>query len=525
LDHDELQQLLRPDAFPHSVGEVLLRETHISWVTLAGERAYKIKKPLDLGFLDFSSLDKRRHYCEQEAALNRRFAPEIYLGVVPVTRGAEGLEFGGRGEVIDYAVEMRRFDDDQLLSAIAARGGLDHSLVRELAAELARLHRELPVCRPDPDGDEPGTPRALAAAMAQNFAQVRAFGLTDKDRGELDAVEQWFDRRYHELLPLLRQRLHDGCVIDGHGDAHLGNIAVVDGRVRLFDCIEFNAAFRIMDRIAEVAFLAMDMAARGHADGAHRLLTDYLEYSGDFAALPLFDLYRCYYALVRAKVNLLRESPANAALRQTDAYREFTRYLSLAVAYGRPRQSLLAITYGVSGTGKSTVAGKLVAAGGLVRLRSDVERKRLFGLLPEQRSVASDLALLYSRDMTRRTFARLEQLAAEVVAAGFGVIVDATFLDRATRDRFAALAQALAVPFLIVECVASEQQLRARLQRREQRRDDASDAGVAIMERQLAIREPLAAGEKVRSVSVSSEEDGVAVWRRLLALSAVVDRN
>lgn len=513
-----IRALLASQAALAGDNDPVLRETHISWVLLCGDHAWKIKKPLDLGFLDFSTVERRHHFCEQELLLNRRFAPELYLAVVPVTEGEDGPQIGGDGPVIDHAVQMRRFDEAQLLDNIAARGGLDNHLLRALARELARLHEALPTCHPPPEGEEPGTPGALRAAVEENFRQVRAYPLTEADLRRLDAVEAWSRRRFDTLAPLLRQRVLDGRVIDGHGDAHLGNIALVDGEVRLFDCIEFNPGFRIMDSIAEAAFLTMDLEARGYSGESRRLLTDYLEYRGDYAGLAVLDLYRSYYAMVRAKVNLLRETPDHPALAGSDAFRAFRRYLALAHHYCREGEPFFAITHGVSGTGKSTIAGHLVAASGAVRIRSDVERKRLFGLAPEERSRPEDGAALYSREMSRRTFDRLAALAGSIVTAGFPVIVDATFLHRAVRDQFRALAAGLGVPFVIIDCIAGADLLRERLLERERQGRDASEAGVAVMEKQLETDQPLAGEELPHRLPAESGEDGGALLARCRTL-------
>ena len=519
MDTATLQQLCRPEAFPHPAVDIDLRETHISWVILSGEYAYKIKKPLDLGFLDFSTLALRRHFCEEELRLNRRFSPELYLDVLPITGDASGPRLDGDGPVIDYAVKMRRFDEDQLLDNVAARGELDERLIRALGRELARLHGELPRCHPDPEGTGAGTPAALEKALEQNFRQIREYPLGATESRQLEAVEKWTRERYAALLPTMKLRVVNGWVIDGHGDDHLGNIALIDGQVRLFDCIEFNADFRIIDSIGEIALLTMDLDARDHPAESHRLLTDYLEYRGDYDGLILLDLYRSYYAMVRAKVNLLREPRDHPDLVATDAYQELCRYLELARSYCRPPRNYLAITHGVSGSGKSTVAGKLVAASGAVRIRSDVERKRLFGLAPEERSRPEDEASLYSPDMTRRTFTRLEELAALIITAGFPVIVDATFLHRAVRGAFQELADRLHVPYVILDCVASPDALRERLAARDRHRQDASEAGIAIMERQLAQREPLSGEELCSRVEMDSGEDAGNLWQRVEELT------
>ncbi len=517
MDSASIEKLLRMNSAGDRTEPALLRETHISWVILCGEFAYKIKKPVNFGFLDFSSLELRRHFCEEELRLNRRFSPELYLAVVPITRSEQGPVIDGVGPPIDYAVKMRRFREEQLLDAIAARKELDEKLLRALARELARLHEILPACHPDPDGSDPGTPAALHQAIEQNFQQIRDYALPAAQLLQLQAVQQWSQQRYGELLPVMLQRARAGKVIDGHGDAHLGNIAVVDGAVRLFDCIEFNASFRIMDSISEIAFLSMDMDARGYHEASRRLLTDYLEYSGDYAALQVLSFYRCYFAMVRAKVNLLRESIHSEDITTTHGYREFLRYLELALSCTQPGRMFLAITHGLSGSGKSTIASALVARSGAVRIRSDVERKRLAGMAPEQRSEPQQRDALYSAAMSRKTFSRLEELAGIVTSAGFPVIIDATFLHRSTRDSFRQLARRLSVPFVIVDCIAQPDQLRQRLTERARDARDASEADVAVMEQQLVSVQALAPDEYACRLAVDSAEESATLWRRFQA--------
>jgi hypothetical protein len=514
MDSATIQQLLTAVSCGGDAGPATVRETHISWVILRGDFAYKIKKPVSFGFLDFSSLELRRHFCEEELRLNRRFSPELYLAVVPITSTEQGAQIDGSGPTIDYAVKMRRFDEEQLLDNIAARGELSHSLLRALGRELAQLHSSLPTCHPDPASGEPGTPAALLEAIEQNFQLISNYPLPEVQSRQLQAVRQWSVQRYGELQAVLARRVLEGWVIDGHGDAHLGNIALVDGAVRMFDCIEFNASFRIMDSVSEIAFLTMDLDARGYHNESHRLLTDYLEYRGDYAGLALLDLYRSYFAMVRAKVSLLREAQQHTTLTSTDGYREFLSYLELAQHYTTPGRNFLAITHGVSGTGKSTIAGKLVAASGAVRIRSDVERKRLAGLSPEQRSAPQDEAELYGATMSSKTFSRLETLAALTIRAGFPVIIDATFLHRRVRDTFRTLAHKLSVPFVIIDCIAPPEQLRQRLVERERHKQDASEAGVAVMEQQLDVDQALTGEELGYRLEADSSEDNATLWQR-----------
>lgn len=512
VDDAWVRALLRADAFPHPVGELQLIETHISWLLLTGDWVYKIKKPLDLGFLDFTSLQQRHFFCDEELRLNRRFAPQLYVEVVPI--------FGPRDRPtllrpvaadaqapLDYAVRMRQFEQRDLLDAVAARGELDASLLRRLAAKLAMLHGELPIWRGD---DDFGRATTIAAAMRQNFAQIGAYDLDAAARTELAALEQWTEQQLQRHWNLLEQRRREGFVRECHGDPHLGNITLWQGEPLLFDCIEFNPAFRIVDTVAELAFLAMDLEARGQRESAWQLLSDYFEYrthqgGDDYAGMVLLDFYRCYYALVRAKVALL-ERPAQEAL-DDDRAQRFRHYLALARSYSAPRPRFLALMHGVSGSGKSTVAMALATRAGAIRLRSDVERKRLARLAPEQPSDPAQREYFYSAAMSRRVFAQLEQIAAQLLRAGFAVVVDATFLHRRARAPFLALAQQLAVPAFILDCRCEEAELVARLQAR---RGDASEADVAVMRRQLQQGDPFEVDEQ-RCVRVihSGDEAGL----------------
>lgn len=498
---DIVNQLLLPSAYPHPVDTIELRETHISWVFLTGDWAYKVKKPRNLEFLDYSSLDARKHFCEQELVLNRRFAPKLYMEVVPICE-QRGLHIEGSGPVVDYAVKMRQFDDDELLSNIAERDGLEPGLIRELGALLARTQAGMSPVYPDTGA---GTPLAMQDATVQNFEQIEAYALSTEVRAELEQVKRWSTHRLAFFMPTMIRRISQGFVKDCHGDLHLGNIARIDGALCFFDCIEFSDNFRIMDSIAEAAFLVMDCQARGLETEAMQLLNDYLEYSGDYEGLALFDWYRCYYAVVRAKVNLLLiEDREQDDLVATEAYREFRRYLDLALSYTLAADKFLAIGYGVSGSGKSTVAMQLAQHTGAIRVRSDVERKRLFNLAPESSSYSQVEGGIYTSEAGKRTFARLQSLAGIVVQAGFPCIVDATFLRRKQRKPFRKLAEVLDVPFIVLHCKASKRKLRERITLRNSQSVDASEADVAVMEKQLATLEGLEDAEADAVVEIKA---------------------
>ncbi|GIX31752.1 MAG: hypothetical protein KatS3mg124_2224 [Porticoccaceae bacterium] len=466
--------LLDPAVYPHPVGELTLVETHISWVVLTGQWAYKFKRPVNLGFVDFSTPERRRHFCERELALNRRFAPELYRAVVPVTGSRARPRLEGAGEPIDHALAMRQFDPDEVLARLAERGLLDEALVGELARTLAALHDALP---PLAEAEAQRARRAFVGVALDNVRWLDRALRLPAERRALRAARAFLVAALRRSRPLRRARAAGGRFVDGHGDLHLGNLVRFGGRLVPFDCIEFDDSLRRLDRLAELAFLAMDLEARGLAARSRQLRSDYLEWTGDHEGLPLFDLYRCHYALVRAKVALA----AGASPR---------RHLALARLAARPRRPWLCLLHGPSGSGKSWLAARIVAATGALRLRSDVERKRLFGLAPEQSG--RHVAGLYERPASERTFARLLELARAVVAAGFPCAVDATFLGRDDRAPFLAWARKAGLPVAVVAARAPEAEIRARLAAR---RGDASDADWEVYLRQRERVEPVAAEE------------------------------
>lgn len=497
-----IRALLDPRRYDHPVEGVELIETHISWVLLAGEYAYKIKKPVDLGFLDFSTLPKRKHFCEEELRLNRRLAPQIYLAVVAITGTADDPRLGGTGEAIEYAVKMRRFAQEAQLDRLLARGALESAHIDALADELARFHGEIAVAGP---GTPFGEPDAVYAPMHENFEQIGP-RVDAAARAPLARLAQWTQAARDRLAPVLAARKRDGFIRECHGDAHLANMALIDSQVLLFDCLEFNDNLRWIDVMSELAFAVMDLDDRGRPDFGWRLLNRYLEQTGDYAGLQLLRFYQVYRALVRAKVAAIRCSqPGLSPDERARAVSAYQSYIELAERYTQPRATALMITHGVSGSGKSTVAQMLVETHGAVRVRSDVERKRLAGLPPMARSDSGLDAGLYSADLSRRTYARLGELARTIIGAGLPVIVDATFLKRAQRDAMRTLAASLGVPFVILDTAAPEDVLRARVRVRRDLGHDVSEATAAVLERQLATREPLAAEEQRHSVHIETE--------------------
>jgi aminoglycoside phosphotransferase family enzyme/predicted kinase len=485
-----LIEALRSHLRAKSRQPVVLIETHISWVLLAGPLAYKLKKPVRLPFVDFSTLASRRRYCELELQLNRRLAPQIYLEVVPVCGSRDAPRLDGVGTPIDYAVCMRRFADGALLGEQLAAGQLHAAQLEQLAQGLADFHARAPQAEA---ASSFGTPEAIVKAARDVIDRLAPH----TDARAIAVLRGWLADSARALEPLWLARRAAGAVRECHGDLHLANAVQFEGQVLAFDCIEFDPELRWIDVVSDLAFLTMDLRAHGRTDLAARALDAWLQRSGDFAGLRVLRFYEVYRALVRALVRSLVASQ-RAAHSGPD---HLACALALAAQTPAPR---LLITHGLSGCGKSTIALQLLERSDAVRLRSDVERKRLFGLQALQSSAAHALDV-YTADATQRTFDRLADGARDALRAGWPVIVDAAFLRRAERQRFKALAAELGVPFAILHCHAAESVLRARVAARHAAGNDASEADVAVLQRQLDHHEPLGDDERAIALTVATD--------------------
>jgi aminoglycoside phosphotransferase family enzyme/predicted kinase len=488
--------LWRPAAYAHESERFAHIETHASHVFLAGDFAYKLKKPVDLGFLDFTTLARRRFFCEEELRLNGRLAPDTYLGVVPVTGTPAAPRFGGEGEAIEYAVQMRRFPQNKLLS----RRRVTADVVDRLADRVAAFHDTIPIAGPQ---SAYGTPAAILAPMLANLADLRRSDVGTGEADRLDILETWIRARAAALAGLIESRRLAGRVRECHGDLHRGNIAEVDGRLIIFDGIEFDPALRWIDTINEVAFMAMDLAAGGVPDMARRFVNRYLERTGDYGSVALLDLYCVYRAKVRAKVTAIRLTQPGLEANEVLHYRrELARYLALAEDFTRKKPCRLVLTHGRSGSGKTHLSGILRERLHLIHIRSDIERKRLFGLSPDARAAAAEAARIYTPEATGRTYGRLLELVQSILAGGYGALVDATFLRRSNRAPFLALADELGVPCTILCLQAPEPVLRARVAKRVAEGCDASDANLAILDAQSAAHQPLSPEEEACAIQV-----------------------
>ncbi|QDU82404.1 Phosphotransferase enzyme family protein [Polystyrenella longa] len=467
-----------------------MMETHISWILLTGEFVYKFKKPVDLGFVDFTSLEKRKFYCEEELRLNSRFTEGLYLEVVCFTGPVEAPLINGPGDPLDYAVKMSQFPQESLLSHLVEQGKLQPEHIDRLAKTVANFHQQVNVA----DEKSPfGNLARIKEPVDENFRQLfSSMNNEAESKSRLEKLHSWSKKEHARLTSRFLKRKQDGFVRECHGDMHLGNMILWNGKVTLFDCIEFNESFRWIDVLSEVAFCVMDLMYRGHSELGHRFLNQYLEWTGDYSGMDLFPYYLAYRAMVRAKVAGIRgQQPGLTESERLKVRQESLGYLQLAEQFASKTQPVLMITHGFSGSGKTYGSQKLVDGLGAIRIRSDVERKRLHGLEQHESSQSAPGSDLYSTKATDRTYRVLEELAQILIEAGKGVIVDATFLKFDRRDQFRQLARQLQVPFRILDFAAPDNILKDRIMQRNATQQDASEADLEVLQLQRQAAEPL----------------------------------
>lgn len=488
--------------YDHPVTAVEVFETHISWIVLTGDFAYKLKKPLDFGsFLDFSSLEKRHRLCEQEVRLNRRLAPSLYLEAVPISGTPEAPRVNDASAPFEYAVKMRQFSNRLLFSNLQASGELSLELLDDLIDQLVAFHEQ---AERAPEESDFGTCESMQRIVAREFALIAPRLESAADRQRLAHLQTWTEEAFVRLAEEFERRRREGFVRETHGDVHLGNAVHHEGRALMFDGLEFNEELRWNDVGGDLAFLLMDLEARGEEAFARHALNRYLELSGDHGLTRLLPFYKLYRALVRAKVAILRyHQPELHPADRPAVMADYRRHIELAERYVEFSFPYLVIGVGVSGSGKSRFTDEMVRRLGGVRLRSDVERKRLFGFDPEARTAQQGVDIYHS-DATRRTYAHLARLTGTLLEAGLPVCIDATCLKRAQRDRLRHEAEARGLPVLLVSFEADEATLRARIEKRARRGGDPSEAGLSVLERQLANLEPFSDEERLHLVHLDT---------------------
>ncbi len=491
------ESLLAPEVYPHAIERLELIETHISWIVLTGKFAYKIKKPVDLGFVDYTSLEKRKNFCELEVKLNRRFAPGLYLGVIPISKTAEGYRMGDierdspsnplpEAVIVDYAVKMKQFPQDAIVATRLDNPVLTTEAVETFGKHLADFHDSLDPVDPTLPFVQP---RQITNDAIDNFGVLLDLLSGDPRFERLKRLESWTHTHAQSLQAKFKTRLRTGKIRRCHGDLHLKNIIQLDGRILAFDGIEFNQAFQCVDILSEIAFPIMDFWARGRADLAWRLANSYLEQTGDYVDLDVLRFYIVYRAMVRAKVAWLNPGNHSEQRRQEYASPEFPadpfagpwdKFIRAAEQFAFQLKPELSITHGFSGSGKSTVAMNVISHEGGIRIRSDVERHRLFG--------GSGTDAKYSKAMSDRVYSKLLELSTATIVSGFPVVIDATFLKKGRRKPFQDLAGKLNVDYRIIDCDVPFEELCRRLRLR---RNDPSEADIDVLTKQIQNHDPL----------------------------------
>lgn len=506
-----LTALLQPAAYPHAVRAVQLVETHISWVLLTGEFAYKIKKPVHFPFVDLRSAERRAHFCAEELRLNHRFAPQLYLRVCAVTLEGGRARIDGCGEVIDHAVCMHQFGAADELAALLASGELAPPALAAFGRELARLHEGLPC----PDAGEPwGRPDSVRALLLRNLAECQQAAERLDAAQLVHSLSDAYQSRIEAAAAWMASRRAAGRVRECHGDLHAGNIARYGGRLLAFDCIEFEPAFRWIDVAEEIACLYMDLRARRFDAHAQAFIGGYLFEVGDYSACRLLHLYGAHRALVRAKVAALRVGNASEAQSRAASREAHCRYLECAKDLLAARRPQLILMCGLSGSAKTWLAERLASSLGAVHVRSDIERKRLAGLTAVQRSAAALDEGLYSAAMSTATYERLRQCAGEALDGGLSVIVDATCQRRRQRGLLSSLGPEHHAEVRLVFCHAPREVLEARIAARERAGADASEADRRVLALQQARFEPIEVNEGLAVIDADTTRADVV--RRVL---------
>ena len=490
--------LMKADAYPHPVSSFELFETHISWVILTGPFAYKIKKAVRLDFLDFGTLDRRRKFCDEELRLNRQWAPTLYLAVVPICGSVDRPSIGGDGPVIEYAVKMVQFPQGAQLDEQLSAGLLQEKDVYDLAETIAGYHGQATIIEYANDRESVGK---VTAPMLDNFAPLRQ----TIDMDLLTRIQQWTRSSLQDLKPTLIQRRKDGFVRECHGDLHLANLVRLPEGIVAFDCVEFSAELRNIDVISDVAFLFMDLVARARQDLAYICLNRYLECTGDYSGLDVFGLYVVYHCMIRAKVAAIRSMERTEAEGRQEDIGQVKHNLAVAARWIDSREPRLVAMHGYSGSGKTWLSSLLMAQLPAIRVRSDIERKRLVGLDETASSGSQPGEGAYTDQAKGHVYARLIEIVEGLLAAGFDVIVDASFLRQTERQRFAALADRNGVPFVFVETIADDAELVRRLQERATGNGSASEADTDVLSYQYENSDPLTVGERKKAISIATD--------------------
>lgn len=477
-----IEQMLLPEFYPHPVTEpIQLLQTHISFVLLTGDYAYKVKKPMNFGFLDFSTLEKRKYFCQEELRLNRRLAPDLYLSVLSIVEKDGKYSFDQTGEEppVEYAILMPEFAQEDLLIEMFNSGRLTAEHVKQIGEQLADFHQ---TALTNDHVNSFGTMESVRSVANDNYASTEKYVGIAQTEEQLAQTRAYTDKFFAENVALFSDRIAKGKVRECHGDVHLKNICLYQYQIQIFDCIEFNEPFRNSDVLYDAAFLLMDLQFRGRRDLANIFLNTYLERTGDYEGVVLLPLHCSMRAYIRAKVtSFLLDDPNIPADVKANAQTEASAYYKLAWEYTQPNQGKLIIMSGVSGSGKSTTAKAIASQQDAIYLRSDAIRKQIAGIDLMQRGGDH----IYTPEMTAKTYTRLAELGALLASKGFTVILDAKYDRLSLRSQAIAAAQSQNIPVEIIYCSAPVEILEQRLRDRAAANSDIADATVELLTSQL----------------------------------------
>ncbi|KJH71275.1 bifunctional aminoglycoside phosphotransferase/ATP-binding protein [Aliterella atlantica] len=494
---DLIERMLEAGFYPHGVREpVELIQTHVSYVLLTGEFAYKVKKSVNFGFLDYSTLEKREHFCRQELEMNKRGAPELYLEVLPISQDNGKFVLGGSGEAVEYVLKMRQFPQDVLLSEMFEHGRLTEAQMEELGRVVALYHAN---AQSSDLIRSFGEVAQVRQAIDENYEQTTKYIGGPQSQAQYDETKHYTDSFFDERSQLFSSRIQNNFIRECHGDLHLRNICLWQDKILLFDCIEFNEPFRFVDVMYDVAFTVMDLQARQCPEFGNAFLNTYVEQTGDWEGLQVLPLYLSRQAYVRAKVtSFLLDDPGVPAQVKEEAKATAADYYKLAWEYTKPHQGRLILMSGLSGSGKSTTAKHLARKLDAIVIRSDAVRKHLGGIALSERGGDE----LYTPEMTQKTYDRLLQLGVMLASQGFTVILDAKYDRTDLRMNAIDMADFQQIPLQIIHCNAPIEVLKERLQ---QRRGDIADATADLLESQIAASDAFTPAEQpyVRSLDTS----------------------
>lgn len=512
-----IEHMLEPGFYPHPVTEpIQLIQTHISYVLLTGDYAYKLKKPVNFGFLDFTHLEQRHHFCLEELRLNQRGAPQLYLEVLPICQQGDTWRLGGSEPAVEYTVKMRQFPTTALLSNLFERGELTPQLLQTLALVVAQYHAG---AETNDYIQSFGQVDRIRQAFDENYAQTEQYIGAPQTQEQFDRTRDYSDRFFSERAGLLQQRRQSGWIRACHGDLHLGNICYWQQQMMLFDCIEFNEPFRFVDVMYDLGFMVMDLTARDRPDLANIFLNTYVEQTGDWEGLQVLPLYVSRQAYVRAKVtSFLLNDPGIAESAKEAASQTAARYYRLAYQSTQSQSGQILLMSGLSGSGKTTVARLLAQQIGAVHIRSDAVRKHLAGIELNQRGDddGSYGGGIYTPEMTQKTYDRLLELALLLAGQGFSIILDAKYDRQADRQAVITQAKLQNLRVKIVQCTAPMELLRDRLNTR---KGDIADATAAILADQLKSYEGFTEAEQTYVISIDTSCDLISQLQKVIPVN------